>query len=410
MTLKINSGRLFDRIKRLAQVGADDAGGVCRLALTDADKEGRDLVMGWMHAAGLDVEIDQIGNIFGTRRGEQNVAPIMTGSHIDTVRSGGKLDGAYGVLAGLEVAETLNDNGIKTRRPFVVAVFTNEEGARFQPDMMGSLVHAGGLAVEEALSATDATGIPLRQELLRIGYAGAVPCGHIRPHQFVELHIEQGPVLERMNIPIGVVENLQGISWTELTITGQANHAGTTPMSMRSDAGYGASALAVAVRGIAEELGGTQVGTVGKIEMFPNVINVVPGKARMTVDLRNTDEGLLCRAETLLENCIEKLAENEGLEISSRQLARFQPVTFDPLIADVIERHAKQLGLPSMRMTSGAGHDAQMMARVCPSAMIFVPSVGGVSHNPAEHTDSVHLEGGANMLLNVVHELAQLAH
>jgi N-carbamoyl-L-amino-acid hydrolase len=274
--------------------------------------------------------------------------------------------------------------------------------------MMGSLVHAGGLAVEEALSATDAAGISLGQELSRIGYAGTVPCGQIKPHQFIELHIEQGPVLERMNIPIGVVENLQGISWTELTITGQANHAGTTPMSMRSDAGYGASAIAVAVRGIAEEIGGTQVATVGKTDLFPNVINVVPGKALLTVDLRNTDDGLLCRAETLLENCVDKLAKNEGLVINSRRLARFEPVAFDPMIASVIESHTKQLDLSSIRMTSGAGHDAQMMARVCPSAMIFVPSVGGISHNPAERTDAVHLEGGANVLLNVMFELAQI--
>ncbi|MGD8325432.1 MAG: Zn-dependent hydrolase [Sphingomonadales bacterium] len=407
MRLSINPARLLGNIQKLAQVGADEKGGNSRLAATDADRDGRDLVVGWMKAAGLEISIDEIGNIFGTRAGRQDIAPIMTGSHIDTVRSGGALDGCYGVLAGLEVVETLNDNCITTERPIIVGIFTNEEGARFQPDMMGSLVHAGGLSVEEALSATDRDGVSLKEELARIGYAGDMRCGTITPHKFVELHIEQGPILEQEGISIGVVENLQGISWTEVNIKGQSNHAGTTPMYLRHDAGYGAAAITVRVREIVKELGGTQVGTIGKIDLGPNVINVVAGHAHMTVDLRNTDKELLHKSEQIFESFLEELAEVEGLEISSKRLVQFDPVAFDAGVADAIEASAKSRELSFKRMTSGAGHDAQMMARICPTAMIFVPSHNGVSHNPAEHTDDHHLEAGANILLDVMAEMAE---
>lgn len=407
MTLSVNFARLRNKIDLLGEVGSDEAGGVCRLAFTDEDRQARDQVVGWMQNAGLRVQIDQIGNIFGIRDGLQDVPPIMTGSHIDTVRGGGKLDGPYGVLAGIELAETLNDHGIRTERPIVVAVFSNEEGARFQPDMMGSLVHAGGLAIDDALSATDQQGISIRQELARIGYAGTTACGEIQPFQFVELHIEQGPVLETEGLSIGIVENLQGISWAELTLIGQSNHAGTTPMALRRDAGYGAGAIIAAVRDITAQIGDTQVGTVGKIELAPNIINVVPGRATLTVDLRNSDAAQLQKSEKLLGHFLLGLAEQEGLEIQQKQLVRFDPVKFDPGIVDMIEQHAGRLGQSCKRMTSGAGHDAQMMARICPSAMIFVPSRDGVSHNPAEYTDDKHLENGANLLLNVVLAMAE---
>jgi len=404
--LKIDSPRLMSRIEALGAIGATPEGGVRRLALSDEDRSARDQVVAWMRSAGLRVEVDRIGNIFGIRAGTEGSAPVMTGSHIDSVANGGKLDGSYGVLAGIEVVETLNDAGVETTRPIVVCAFTNEEGVRFQPDMLGSLVYAGGLGVEDALSTSDGDGVLLGDELARIGYAGDGEIGAIHPHAFVEVHIEQGPVLETEAINIGAVENLQGISWTRIDITGQANHAGTTPMRLRHDAGYCAGEISSHVREITWRLGGQQVGTVGVIELEPGLINVIPAKATMTVDLRNTDNERLKQAEKLLAEFIEKLAASEGVEIKTARLARFDPVRFDDAIAERIENNAALLGLSCRRMTSGAGHDAQMMARLCPAAMIFVPSVGGISHNPAEHTNSDDLNAGANVLLHTLLDLA----
>ena len=404
--LEIDSPRLMSRIEALAAIGATPEGGVCRLALSDEDRSARDQVVAWMRSAGLRIEVDRIGNIFGVRAGTEGSAPVMTGSHIDSVANGGKLDGSYGVLASIEVVETLNDAGVETTRPIVVCAFTNEEGARFQPDMLGSLVYAGGLGVEDALNTSDGDGVLLGDELARIGYAGDREIGANHPHAFVEVHIEQGPVLETEATSIGAVENLQGISWTRIDITGQANHAGTTPMRLRHDAGYCAGEISSYVRKITRQLGGQQVGTVGVIDLEPGLINVIPAKATMTVDLRNTDNERLRQAEKLLAEFIEKLAASEGVEIKTARLARFDPVRFDDAIAERIENNAALLGLSCRRMTSGAGHDAQMMARLCPAAMIFVPSVGGISHNPAEHTHSDDLNAGANVLLHTLLDLA----
>ena len=405
--LHIDAERLMSRINALGMIGATPEGGVRRLALGDDDRLARDRVVAWMHAAGLEVEIDRIGNIFGTRPGSDDSAPIMTGSHIDSVANGGKLDGAYGVLAGIEVAETLNDAGIETMRPLVVCAFTNEEGARFPPDMMGSLVYAGGLELDEALATSDRDGALFGDELERIGYVGDRAVGAVRPHAFVELHIEQGPILEAEAITIGAVENLQGISWTGINISGEANHAGTTPMRLRHDTGYCAGRIASYVREITREIGGDQVGTVGAIELEPGLINVISGKAHVTVDLRNTDNDQLNRAEKWLDAFLEELAASEEVTIETQRLARFDPVRFDDDIAGAIERNAERLGLSCRRMTSGAGHDAQMMARLCPTAMVFVPSVGGISHSPAEHTHADDLTAGADVLLHTLLELAQ---
>lgn len=379
----------------------------CRLALTDEDMRGRDLVVSWMKALGLTISIDPIGNIFGARAGARpELAPIMTGSHIDTVRTGGAYDGNYGVLAGLEVVATLNERQHITERTLVVAVFTNEEGARFAPDMLGSLVYAGGMTLEEALNVRAIDGAVLGEELKRIGYDGTSALGIHSPHAFVELHIEQGPLLDIEGIKIGAVENLQGISWQELTIVGQSNHAGTTPMYLRHDAGYAASAISNFVRELTRSMGGNQVGTVGHIVLTPNLINVIAARATLTVDLRNTDEVLLQQAEQALKDFLFSLAESEGVTITSRRLARFEPVEFDATLADRIAFHAQDQGLSHRRMTSGAGHDAQMLARICPTSMIFVPSKGGISHNPAEHTEPEDLIAGANVLLAILTELA----
>ena len=253
--LQLSSKRLFNRLDELARIGTTPQGGVRRLALSDEDKCARDLVLKWMGELDMEIQVDRIGNIIGIRPGTEDLAPVMTGSHIDTVINGGNLDGTLGVLAGLEIVETLNDASAETRRPVAVGVFTNEEGARFQPDMMGSLVYAGGMELDEALLATDNDGLALGQELSRIGYSGSIDPGSIVPHAFIELHIEQGPILEQENITIGAVENLQGISWTEITISGQANHAGTTPMHLRNDAGFCAAAITTFVRDMAREIG-----------------------------------------------------------------------------------------------------------------------------------------------------------
>ena len=398
----LSGDRLSARLAEHATIGAIDGGGVCRVALTDADKAGRDRLVQWMHGLGLEVRIDRIGNVFGLRPGRRDLAPVMIGSHIDTVATGGRYDGTYGVLAGLEVVRWLDEHRIALDRPLVVAAFTNEEGVRFQPDMMGSMVHAGAWPLQRALDTVGTDGARLGDELARIGYAGDMDCGTIVPHAFVELHIEQGPVMEAEGIEIGAVQDLQGISWQAFDIVGQSNHAGTTPMRLRRDAGYCAAAIAVFVRELALRFGGDQVATVGAIDLHPNLVNVIASRATVTVDLRNTDEATLRRAERELADFVARLAAEQSVTIEARRLVRLEPVRFDERVVALVERHAAARGHRVRRMTSGAGHDAQMMARVCPSAMIFVPSVGGISHNPREHTAPDDLLRGANVLLDVV--------
>jgi beta-ureidopropionase / N-carbamoyl-L-amino-acid hydrolase len=413
--VRIDGDRLWERIVALGEIGAitglHGELGCARLALTDADRQGRDLVTGWMADLGLPVTIDAIGNVVATRPGtDPAAAAVMTGSHIDTVATGGRFDGNLGVLAGLEVIETLETLGVHTRRPISVAFFTDEEGARFAPDMLGSLVYVGGMAVEEALdvTATD-DGARLGDELARIGYAGPHPCpAAAAPHAYVELHIEQGPILEDEGVTIGVVEGVQGISWTELTITGRSAHAGTTPMRLRRDPGYVAAAISTFVRDLTARLGGAQVGTVGRIELRPNLVNVVPASATITVDLRNTDEEVLAAAERAVAGEVDRLAAAEQVSVVSRSLARFQPVDFDPSSVDLVEATAQRLGYSTRRLPSGAGHDAQMLARVCPTAMIFTPSAGGLSHNIAEYTAPADVTAGANVLLQTMLELAEV--
>ncbi|WP_425408963.1 M20 family metallo-hydrolase [Hyphococcus sp.] len=397
---------LLQKLDVLSRIGATPEDGVRRIAATQADKAGRDLIVQWMREAGLTVEIDRIGNIFGALAGGKNLPAVMTGSHIDSVGNGGKLDGPLGVIAGLVIASALNKSGKTPARQFVVAVFTNEEGVRFQPDMMGSLVFAGGLNVETARAARDRDGVRLGEALDEIGYTGALPCGAKPPAFFVELHIEQGPVLEANHTTIGAVEAVQGIYWTGVTITGQANHAGTTPMAMRKDAGYAAARIAVEARTIAQSIDG-QVATIGEIDLTPNLVNVVAGRAYLTVDLRNADAQRLTEAQDRLESVIETVADEEGVEIATESLVRFAPVQFAPSIVKIVEDAAKDNGYSVARMVSGAGHDAQMMARLCPSAMIFVPSVNGVSHNPAEHTAEKDIAAGYSVLKRTIETLLQ---
>jgi N-carbamoyl-L-amino-acid hydrolase len=397
--LRIDLERLLGRLDDLATVGAIDGGGVCRLALSDEDKAGRDKVRGWMADLGLAVTIDAIGNVVGLRPGLEDGAPVMIGSHIDTVATGGRYDGNLGVLAGLEVVAVLNDAGMTTRRPVAVAFFTNEEGARFAPDMMGSGVHQGDLSLETALAADGIDGATVGAELARIGYAGDAPVGAVRPHCFLELHVEQGPVLEEEGITIGAVTGVQGISWTEYRFTGVSNHAGTTPMRLRHDAGYVAAAVATEARRIAGDMGGNQVATVGAIELGPGLVNVIANQARVTVDLRNTGDKALMAAEERMAAFVTATGLAEGVGVDSRSLARFAPVDFDPAMIDLVEGTAAALGHSVKRMPSGAGHDAQMFAPNCPTAMVFVPSKDGISHNVAEYTAPEDLRAGADVLL-----------
>lgn len=404
--LSVNGSLLLEQIRLLGEIGADpEQGGRTRVALTDAEKAGRDQLVSWMKALDLDVRVDRIGNIFGTLRSasdQGDQAPLMIGSHIDTVTNAGSLDGCYGVLSGLAVVRAFRDADVLPKRSITVCAFTNEEGVRYQPDMMGSLVYAGGMDVEEALATLGTDGTQLGDELKRIGYAGDLQPGSVIPHEYIELHIEQGPILESEDTLIGVVENLQGISWQRVVVRGNANHAGTTPTHLRHDAGYVASAVVAELRAIARDSDGSTLATVGCMTLEPNVINVIARRAIFTVDLRDPDEARLQVAEKRLTQFLAEIAQEEGVQIDTEQLVRFQPVTFDADLASEIEASAKRLGFSHRRMTSGAGHDAQMIARIAPSAMIFVPSRGGISHNPREHTDDDQLLKGVEVLLDVV--------
>lgn len=407
-TLTINRPRLLDRLEQLARIGALTEGGVSRLTFTDTDKSARDLLVKWMRELGLTVEIDQVGNIFGIRPGvERDASPVMFGSHIDTVTVAGMLDGCYGVLSALECVETLNKRGIQTKSPLVVAAFTNEEGVRYAPGMLGSAVYVGELSVSEALEITGFDGTCFGDELNRVGYGGTMQPSAIRPFAYLELHIEQGPLLEIQRLPIGVVDAVVGITWLEVTVNGAANHAGTTPMDMRRDAGLSAAKVITQLRRIATTLGGHQRATCGMIQFQPNAINVIPSKAAFSVDLRNSDGEDLKRAEAMLLEYVKQVEAEDGVTIEVRALEHVLPVQFHPMVIEAVESAVKELGLNYQRMVSGAGHDAQLMAHKFPAAMIFVPSREGISHSPKEYTSPEDLERGANVLLNAVVGLAK---
>ena len=397
----INGARLMSRLNELAQINPIEDGGNCRLALTADDKLGRDLVLRWMKDLGLRITIDTVGNVTGTW-GTGSGAPVMTGSHIDTVRTGGRFDGNYGVLAGLEVIETCKALKIQLQRPLAVTFFTNEEGARFVPDMLGSLVYVGGMQTQDALDVLAIDGARLGDELTAIGYDGSTPCPGVVPHAFIELHIEQGPLLEAEGFVIGAVTGVQGISWQEVIIEGQSNHAGTTPMSLRHVSAYVAARITVFLRDLALRIGDSQVCTVGKLDLFPNLVNVLAARATLTLDVRNTDEQMLQQAEQEISLFLKVLEAQESVTISTRQLVRFEPVGFEERVIELINTIAKENSHPVKYMPSGAGHDAQMLARVCPSGMIFVPSVKGISHNAAEFTKTSDLVAGANVLLQAM--------
>jgi N-carbamoyl-L-amino-acid hydrolase len=401
--LRVNGDRLWNSLMALARIGATDKGGVCRLALTDLDRQARDLVASWAREMGCTVRVDAIGNIYMRRAGLRDELPsVMTGSHIDTQPTGGKFDGNYGVLSGIEVLRTLHDHGIETEAPVEVVVWTNEEGSRFVPVMMGSGVYAGAFTLDHALNATDRDGLSVRQALNDIGYAGPDAVGGRNVAAYFEAHIEQGPILEAKNITIGAVEGALGQRWYDVVITGQEAHAGPTPMELRRDALLVAAEVIRAVNRIALDHAPHGRGTVGCVDNFPNSRNVIPGRVSLTVDLRAADDATLDSMAAALAQTLKDLADPGKIEIDSKEVVYFPPQPFEPRLVQAIRDGAATLGLDHLDVISGAGHDAVYMARVAPTAMIFVPCKDGISHNEIEDAQPDHLEAGCNVLLHAM--------
>ena len=399
--LQINRDRLWQSLMDLARIGATEKGGVRRLTLTDMDRQGRDLFVRWCRDAGMSVEVDGIGNIFGRRAGtEEDALPVAMGSHLDSQPSGGKFDGAYGVMAGLEVVRTLNDAGVSTRAPIEVAAWTNEEGSRFVPTLMGSGVFAGVFSLENALEAKDVDGISVREALASTGYAGKA-----KPHQlgaYFEAHIEQGPVLEQTKTTIGVVLGALGQRWFDVTIAGQDSHAGPTPMETRKDALLAASRLVIEVNRIATTFPDYARGTVGFMQVKPNSRNVVPGEVRMTVDLRNAKDLTLSAMVDELKRCVARVAAECRVTIDLKEVVYFPPSEFAPELVESVRAASKVFGFSHRDIVSGAAHDAVYMARIAPTAMIFVPCEGGISHNEIENARPEDIAAGCNVLLHAV--------
>ena len=399
--MKIDRERLWSSLMELARIGATPKGGVRRITLTPADREGRELFARWCREAGLELRIDAIGNMFARRRGiEDGAPPIVMGSHLDTQPNGGKFDGAYGVMAALEVIRTLNQAGAKTRAPLEVAVWTNEEGSRFVPTMMGSGVFSGVYRLEQVLENRDTDGIAVKDALEGMGYRGDA-----RPHKvgaYFEAHIEQGPVLEDTKTTIGVVQGALGQRWFDALITGQDAHAGPTPMNLRRDALLAAAQLTLEVNRIAVTFPDNARGTVGHLQVKPNSRNVVPGEVRMTVDLRNARDSTLLSMKEELEKTAQVIARERRVLIELKEVVYFPPSEFAPVLVERVRAAAKDLGLSHRDIVSGAAHDAVYLCRVAPTAMVFVPCEGGISHNEIENATPADLAAGCNVLLQAV--------
>jgi len=404
--MRINRKRLEESMEALGRIGETARGGLTRLALSDEDRHGRDLLVGWMRGAGLQVSVDQMGNIFGLRPGTEALPPVFMGSHADSVPTGGKYDGQLGVLCALEAIRSLDDEGRRTRHPVGMIIFTNEEGARFQPAMVGSGVMAGKIPLEDAYNARDRDGKRLGEELERIGYIGSEPCIPRPMRAYLELHIEQGPILEEEQVPVGVVEGIVAISWSRLTLHGVQDHAGPTPMRMRHDALVAAAEVVSGVREIPRHIRGNMVATVGRLDVTPNIPNAIPGRVTMSIDLRDPDEHNLSRAVGMVDRLVKAEARREGVTYELEHYWRVPRTAFDAEVVNTVERAAKSLGCGHRRILSGAGHDAQYMAAIAPTGMIFVPSRAGRSHCEEELTPMDDVEHGANTLLLAAAELA----
>ncbi|CAM3946812.1 Zn-dependent hydrolase [Paracidovorax anthurii] len=405
--LRVNGERLWDSLMELARIGATPKGGVCRLTLTDLDRQGRDLVTRWAREAGMSVTVDKIGNVFMRRPGrDESLPPIMTGSHIDTQPTGGKFDGNYGVLAGIEVVRTLNDHGIETEAPIEVAFWTNEEGSRFVPVMMGSGVFARAFTLEHAYAATDTEGKTVKGELERIGYVGEQEPGDHPIGAYFETHIEQGPVLEDHGKTIGVVTGVLGIRWYDCTVTGMEAHAGPTPMALRRDALQVAARLMQEVVACAHRHPPHGRGTVGMVQVHPNSRNVIPGQVKFSIDLRNATDEDCERMDRDIRGVAARLEAEAGLPIRIDPVSSYPAQPFHAECVQAVGRAAQALGYSHMPVVSGAGHDAVYMARLAPAGMVFIPCKDGISHNEIEDAKPEDITAGCNVLLHAMLERA----
>ncbi len=405
--IKVDRDRLWTSLMKLGEIGATPRGGVCRLALTDRDRMGRDLFVEWCKEAGCKVSVDGMGNIFARRAGRNDdLPPVMTGSHLDSQPTGGKFDGAYGVLAGLEVIRALNDHDIETDAPIEVVAWTNEEGVRFSPPMIGSGVFTGVFDLDYGLSRSDSEGKTMGDELRRIGYAGKAKTGGREIGSFFEAHIEQGPILEEERKTIGVVERVQGMRWYETTVGGMEGHAGTTPLKNRHDALVGAARMVGEAYRVAHEGQPEARVTVGHMEVRPNSPNTIPGEVFFTVDVRHPDEETLSEIDAELRRAFGVVADEFGLELDLKQTWKSPPVIFAEECVGAVRRAAERLGLPFRDMVSGAGHDACHVSRIAPTGMVFVPCEKGISHNETENATPDDLAAGCAVLLHAMLERA----
>ena len=405
--LRINSDRLWDSLMDMAKIGPGVAGGNNRQTLTDEDAEGRRVFQLWCEAEGMTMGLDKLGNMFAHRQGtDPTLPPIMVGSHLDTQPTGGKYDGVLGVLAGLEIIRTLNDTGIKTKHPIEVVNWTNEEGARFSPPMMASSVFAGMYTTEWVYDREDADGKTVGGELARIGWAGNEDVGSRKMAAFFELHIEQGPILENENVDVGVVTHGQGLNWLQVTLTGKSSHTGSTPMPNRINAGLGMARITQLVDEIALSHAPLAVGAVGHCDVYPNSRNIIPGKAVFTIDFRHPSQDIIDDMEQRLREGAQKIVDEIGLTMEIEQVGQFDPVTFDECCVSAVRRAAERLGYAHRDIISGAGHDACLINRVAPTAMVMCPCVDGLSHNEAEEISKEWATAGTDVLFHAVVETA----
>ncbi len=401
--LRVNGTRLQSALEEMAKIGATPGGGVQRLTLSDEDKQARDLFVNWLEELNLTITIDEMGNIFGKRPGKNNdLPPVMSGSHIDSQPKGGRFDGILGVMGPLEVLRTLNENNIETERPIMIVDWTNEEGSRFAPAMVASGVWAGALERDWVYDRTDINGKRFEDELIRIGYKGSVPAKKWPVHCYYEYHIEQGPMLEREGKKIGAPKGILCLHWYDVYLEGEANQVGPTPMEGRHDALCAAAEMILKVNALPERMGGNMVATVGEIQNYPNSRNIIPDKVHFTVDIRSWDDDHALKAWELARKDFEDIAARRGCPIKIEETWRVEHSPFDEKLVQRILDVANELGYSSLRMVSGAGHDASYMNQICPTAMIFVPSIGGRSHVEVENTTWEDCEAGANVLLHVI--------
>ncbi|MDH5355462.1 MAG: Zn-dependent hydrolase [Gammaproteobacteria bacterium] len=407
---KINAERLWDSLMQMAKIGATEKGGCCRLALTDLDREGRDLFVNWCKEAGCTIKVDKMGNIFARREGaDSSLPPVLTGSHLDTQPTGGRFDGVYGVLTGLEVIRSLNDMNIQTRRSIEACVWTNEEGSRFAPAMVASGVFGGVFDLDYGLNRSDADGLTMGEELQRIGYAGDEEVGGRDVHAYFEAHIEQGPILEAEEKTIGIVTDAQGQRWYEMTLTGVESHAGPTPMNRRKDALLGAAKIVQLVNQVGLDNAPLACATVGMLNVYPNSRNVIPGQVSLTIDFRHPDDDVLANMDKQMREGVDSIVSAIGLECELEQIFYYAPIAFDKSCVEAVRAGIQTHGYSSREIVSGAGHDACYLAGVAPTSMVFIPCIDGISHNEIEDVKPEWITAGANVVLSAMLQKAEIA-